>query len=154
MAGVLTFRESWSFKGTYGRGPYLRLSRTTASKTPRNRAYTSNQLLTIFWHFLPFACLSIFTKGLHMMTTTEFPFSCRMIFRNWLEMCLHPCDVESTGSQDAFHMLHSRGHSLCGVPAVPRAAAAGHCGRCLSLQLYLLCQFYFTTNAELNIHFT
>lgn len=29
-----------------------------------------------------------------MTTTTEFPLSCRMIFQNWLEMCLHPCDVD------------------------------------------------------------
>lgn len=124
MAGVLTFRESWSFRGTYGRGHALKAVQDYSIETPRNWVYTSNQLLTIFWHFLPFACLSIFTKWLHM-TTTEFPFSCRMIFQNWLEMCMHPCDVESTGSQDAFNMLHSRGHS----PVRSASCATGSSGR-------------------------
>lgn len=153
MAGVLTFRESWSFRGTYGRGHALKAVQDYSIETPRNWVYTSNQLLTIFWHFLPFACLSIFTKWLHM-TTTEFPFSCRMIFQNWLEMCMHPWMWNLLEVKMLSTCCTAEATALCGVPAVPQAAVAGRCGRCLSLQLYLLGQFYFTTNAELNIHFT
>lgn len=39
------------------------------------------------------------------MTTTRFPFSCRIyiLHNNWLEMSLHPCNMESTGKSRCFH---------------------------------------------------
>lgn len=140
---------------------YLRLPRTTVSETPRSWAYTSNQLCNNLSTLVPwanpvFSSICLF-EYFQVTRTIKFPFSCRMqtLQNNWLEMSLHPCNMESPRKSRCFpHAAQQRPWPSCGVPDVCTGSRGRRCLVLDSVYSYLLCQFYFTTNAELGIHVT
>lgn len=104
------------------------------SETPRSWAYTSNQLRNNLSTLVPcanpvFSSICLF-EYFQVTRTTKFPFSCRMqtLQNNWLEMGLHPCNVESPGKSRCFqHAAQQRPWPPCGVPDVCTGSSGRRC---------------------------
>lgn len=134
MDGVLTFSDSGALKMHVSVPVHLlKAVQDHSVGNPKELSIhkqPSNNLSTLVpWANPVFSSICLF-EYFQVTRTTKFPFSCRMqtLQNNWLEMSLHPCNVESPGKSRCFqHAAQQRPWLSCGVPDVCTGSSGRRC---------------------------